>query len=369
MLAQFGIVDEVTPGVPVVAAMTFLPLVSESMKQEIDHLESAGIISGRRAITSDQWALGAITVSGDIGLELYNKNLRTCFKHMIGGESGSGPYTYVPGDLTSLSFTAQIGRPDVGGTVDPFTYSGCKVASWEIAIAESEIATLGLSVVGMKEIGYRQVTDAVTNSTTLLTSATAAFGPDDVGKPVSGTNITAGTTIASVTSATNVVLSVVASGTGSGGTIVIGVALAAASYTSGIKPLHYDQATLTLGGTAFKVKSVSFAGDNGLDDSRRFLGQRGIDEPLEAGLRAYTGTIEAEFTSRTAYNRFVNGTEAALVATVSNGTESVTITENVRFDGDTPAVSGPEIVGQTLPFKAVASGADSTAITAVISTA
>lgn len=372
MLAAGGIVEESSYGVPVTTSMVWNELVSESLGNEITMLESAGIISGRRTMTTDQRALGGTKVGGDVGLELTNKDLRKWFKQMFGGESGSGPYTYTPGDLTGTSFTYQVQRPGAEGTVHPFTYSGCKVASWEIGIKEGEISTLGVTIIAQKEIGYRQVTDGVTtNTSTSITSATAAFGPDDVGKPISGTGISAGTTISAVTSTTAATLSAAATATGTGITFTIGLAAASASYSSAILPWHYDQATLTIAGTAVKVKEATLSGDNALDDGRRFLGQRWIEEPLEAGLRKYSGSITPEFTDRTQYQRYVNGLDAALVVTLSNGTDSITITENVRFDGTTPKVDGPKIIEQPLPFVALATsaGADSTAITAVLSQA
>lgn len=62
----------------------------------------------------------------------------------------------------------------------------------------------------------RTVADGVLNSTTTVTSATAAFVAGDVGKLVVGTGIPAGTTIASRTNATTIVLSQAATGTASG---------------------------------------------------------------------------------------------------------------------------------------------------------
>ena len=70
--------------------------------------------------------------------------------------------------------------------------------------------------------GPRNVTDGVTNSTTLLTSATANFQSGDVGRPVSGAGIPTGTVIASVTSTTNVVMSQVATASASGVTVTLG---------------------------------------------------------------------------------------------------------------------------------------------------
>jgi hypothetical protein len=59
----------------------------------------------------------------------------------------------------------------------------------------------------------RSVTDAVLNSTTTVTSATASFVASDAGRPVTGTGIPAGATIASVTNGTTIVLSAAATAT------------------------------------------------------------------------------------------------------------------------------------------------------------
>lgn len=67
----------------------------------------------------------------------------------------------------------------------------------------------------------RVVTDGVTSSNTALTSATAAFTPNDVGASVSGAGIANGTTISSVTNGTTVVLSQATTATASGVTVTI----------------------------------------------------------------------------------------------------------------------------------------------------
>ena len=69
---------------------------------------------------------------------------------------------------------------------------------------------------------YRSVADAVTTDTDeTLTSASAAFTAADEGRLISGTGIPAGTTIASVTSATEVEMSAAATISDTGVTIVI----------------------------------------------------------------------------------------------------------------------------------------------------
>jgi len=368
--AQIGYALESTVGTPVTVT-AFLPLVSETLGQELARLESAGIIAGRRVLASQQWNGGDISVMGSVQHELYNRGLGKLFTAMFGAvaTTGAGPYThtFTPGDLTGDSLTVQVGRPATNGTTYPFTYAGMKVASWEIACAAGEIATLGMDLVGSREIDYRVVTDGVTTSgDATITSASAAFNASDVGNPISGTGIPTGATIASVTSATEAELSANATATGTSISFTLGIAIAAASYPSGIKPLKFNHAAVSIGGASVNAKSLTISGNNGLDDSRRFLGNQRISEPLEANLREYTGTIELEFTDLTQYRRFVTGSEAALVASFTSGSDSVTITTNVRVDGSTPQVSGREILTQSLPFKCVASGADSSAITAVL---
>ena len=61
----------------------------------------------------------------------------------------------------------------------------------------------------------RTVADGVTNSTTTVTSATAAFTSDDVGAIIACTDFPGGTTIASVTNATTVLASTAATASGS----------------------------------------------------------------------------------------------------------------------------------------------------------
>lgn len=67
----------------------------------------------------------------------------------------------------------------------------------------------------------RTVTDGVLNSTTTVTSATAAFTASDIGFVISGTGIPANTTIVSVTNATTAVMSAAATATASGVTITL----------------------------------------------------------------------------------------------------------------------------------------------------
>jgi hypothetical protein len=86
------------------------------------------------------------------------------------------------------------------------------------------ISRIGLEVTTIGDAG-RSVADMVTNGTTTITSATAAFVSTDQGRLVTGTNIPNNTFIQSVTNGTTAVLSQAATGSGSGGTLNISGAI------------------------------------------------------------------------------------------------------------------------------------------------
>jgi hypothetical protein len=303
--AQIGFVDEVTFGTPVTVTR-FHEFVSESLKMDQARIESSALRSGQRVQRSDRWALGKKTVGGDVTFELANKSFGLLFKHLFGGvataqpDSGGAPtvyrHTFTPGAYPT-SLTAQVGRTDVGGTTRPFTYHGLRATSWELGCSVDEIASLKVSFDGEDED--------------------------------------------------------------------TGTALATVSYPASLSLLTFVNGTLSIGGSAASVKSASIGGQNGLATDRYFLGSTLKKQQLEMGMRNYSGTFEAEFEALTHYNRFVNGTEAEIILNFQGGVISgvynyeAKVTANVRFDGETPTVAGPEIVGQTLPFKVIDNGTTS----------
>lgn len=368
LAAQLGISDETTYGTPVTVSR-FFPFVSEGVKTDIARIEAKAILAGRRTLDSSQWVPGDVKVGGQIQFELLDHTMGIWLRHAFGGYtvSGSNPYTqtYTPGDLTGKSFTVQVGRPSVGtGVVQPFTYSGCKVSKWQIACQAGQIATAAFDVVGQDEITSRVVTDGVTTSgSATLTSATAYFTSMDIGSPISGTGIPSTTTILSVQSTTSVTLSANATATATAVSVTVGVALATASYST-VNPVSYVSGSLSVAGSTVPVKQFTISGDNKLDESRRFVGSQLVSEPLEMDRRDYSIDFDPEFTDMALYQRFLNGQMGSLVVVLASGANTYTFTMNVRFDGETPKVSGTKIVEN--PIKAVAVGTtDSAAITVV----
>lgn len=297
--AQLMTAEEVTYGTPVVTDRGY-EFRDESLKLEIQRVESAALRSGSRVLRSDRWVAGQKSVTGDITMDLINKSQGRWWKHALGGVATSQPdgvgaptvylHTFTPGDIP-VGQTIQVGRTDVGGTTRAFTYHGCRISSWELACAVGDVASLKMSVLGEDE-------DTAT-------------------------------------------------------------ALASISYPASISLMTFVQGTVTIGGSAANIKSATVTGNNGLAEDRYFLGSQLRKAPLEAALRDYSGTFEAEFEDLTAYNRYVNGTEAAVVLLFQGATIATTykyevkVTMNVRFDGETPNVGGAEIIALNMPYKVV----------------
>jgi hypothetical protein len=296
--AQIGFKSEVTPGTAVVVD-TFMPFVSENIKNNINYLDTQTKSARRTLRLTKQGSKG---ITGGFTTELPNTDLATLLKHMFGdvATTGAGPYehTYTPDSLDGKALTIQVGRPASSGTVHPFTYAGCKIANWTISADVDAIAQLQCGIVGMTE-----------------TTATA---------------------------------------------------LAAASYDATWEPFVFTEASMTIDGTSVgTVRSGSLTCDNAVQPRIRW-GSGFSKEPTQNGLSTFTGTVTTDFDSLTHYELFTAGTETAMVWTFDNGAETLVITMNVMFSGETPEVSDFDLLPQNLPFRAFSQTSDAAAITAVL---
>ena len=290
--AQIGYGEESTWGTRV-APTVFIPLISEDIAHDREPLVAEGIIAGHSIPSTDQINGGPVDVRGPIAHELYTSGIDILLKHMFGSQTntGSGPYTHVykptTGTIDGKGLTVQVGRPGVGGTVHPHDVAGGKIESWEIACSAGEIATLGVDLVGKS--------------------------------------------------------------------MVVNQTLATAAYTAaGSKPFKFTHGAVSIGGSTVNVMEATVSGNNGLKTDRRFIDSAAagtIAEPLEASRREYTGSFSGEFNDLTQYNRFVAGTEVALVLAFTAGAASLTIEGNIRFDGAGGRVGGSDILTEDLPFR------------------
>jgi len=128
--------------------------------------------------------------------------------------AGEDVVKYLPVEVLKGAFPKVYGEVqgykntvlEIGGPVFADTFG------WPLAAVLGDITTTT----------SRSVSDGVLNSTTTVTSATAAFVAGDVGKSISATGIPTGAVIQSVTNGTTVVMSVAATATASGVSVTIG---------------------------------------------------------------------------------------------------------------------------------------------------
>lgn len=302
--SQIGYVAEGTAGTYTAPTRT-LEHVSEGVKLNVERIESKGIKKGRRG-SNGRWAAGRQWIAGSIAHELSAANIGLLLKHLFGAVSttGTNPYTHVLtyGATVESTLTIQIGRPSIDGTINAFSYLGCQITKAKLMSKVGEISGIELEVYGQHE---------------------------DTGQ-----------------------------------------SLVATAYPSAWSPFTFAHATLSLAGSEYEFEDITLDFDNGLKTGRHVHRTSNPTRPLiskESGHRSAGGTINSEFQSMTAYNRFVSGTEAALSMVWNAGSSAqLTIAGNVRFDGETPNVGGPEILKQGLPFKFLSTTSDAAMVTATL---
>lgn len=302
LAGQIGFAAESTYGT-FVAPTRFLELNNSSVKFERERIESNGIRAGRRVL--HRWTPGIQRVAGDVEFEMSPQGFGLLWLHILGtnNTTGSNPYTH---------------------TMSPGDLSG---KSLTVQVGKPDIGGVvrAFSYLGCK-ITQAQVSAAVNEYAMMNLS-------------FYGNHLDTAQT------------------------------LGTATYPTGLTPFDFTKGTVTLAAAGFDVKEIDFTIDNGYAVDRHFLRTTTPErskEPLESTRREITGSMVADFTDLTALNRFINGTEAALVLTFNAGASAqTTITMNVRFDGEDVEL-GPELLEQPLSFKAVHSTTDASAITVVV---
>jgi hypothetical protein len=109
---------------------------------------------------------------------------------------------------TAAFTTADIGNPVTGTNIQAATTISGYTSATSVTLSKNATASVSALVFKIYGDGNRTVTDSVTTiGSPTLTSATAYFTAADIGKPVVGTAINAGTTIQAVASSTSATMS------------------------------------------------------------------------------------------------------------------------------------------------------------------
>lgn len=146
--AQLGMKSESVWGTPVTVDR-FLDMISESIETEVETLGETFL--GQQNLTVGAARTIQKGASGDLELPFMTKGMGVLLKHMLGaaasaqvGATGEYKHTFTQDAAghRGLGLTVQIGRPMVGGTVQPFTFAGGKVTGWEISLEANGALTV-----------------------------------------------------------------------------------------------------------------------------------------------------------------------------------------------------------------------------------
>ena len=360
---------ETTYALPIPPTRAYEWIESSKLDQDPATIQAMGLRQNSRFPRADRSVPGIGRATGSINCELISKTLGLFLQQGF----GTATSTNVAGALFQQVFTASTSAPPMppftaqegiirtDGVIEAFTSRGCTVKSLEIAQPMTGPVAIKFDLDARGKHRFRSVVDgATTTGTKTVTSATANWGWNDVGIPISGAGITAGTTIASVESVTSMTLSANATATASSVVLSIGTAYVTPTYASGASLYTSALPTagaLTLGGTltaptttalasisggtiAVGLKSWTFNLDNGLDLKREIVGGR--NNPT-TGARKGTVTLQLEYDSVTGAmlaDAQANGTKlAALIGsqtpeqiTAGNPAQMQLAFASLRFD-------------------------------------
>lgn len=333
LAAQLVADNETTYGVSSLATARSYEMISETLELKKKVVEGKGLAAGKVYSRTKRRVVVSYDVSGNIVMELPTRQLAFWIQHMLGsfgqtlatptvvGTTGIYKSVHQPGSFKGHSFTVQKGVPTAdNATVEPVTEVGCKISDWELKVATGAIAELTLTIDGRNELAGSGVHGDPLNATVPVLS------------PFATVNTGLGYSVFQFREATLF----------QGGTPAL---------TTGVVGLTGSIAVAN-------VKDVSMKQASKRDDTRIFVGANGFKaEPIENDFRALTGSMTAEwYSSEALYDAFADDTTTSLELTFTGASVSTSnylldiIIPNIKFEGETPKVSGPKVVDQAMTF-------------------
>lgn len=311
--AQVTAAKESSYGVYVAGTRAF-EFASETFQRNKVTVQGTGIRAGGRFARSARRVITTRDGKGQLTGDFVTSGMGIFLRQVCGagstnvqrGATGVYDQTHTPGQLLGESLSIQKGVPNTAtGAVEPFTYVGCKITDLELTMNKA-----GLLVAQM------------------------TFDAQD--------EQTLGSTPA-------------------------GPALATPSFTASAVPFSFLNASLTLGGSPVAgVTKASVALHRKLRTDRYYFNSSGLKaEPLENDWQAVDGSLTADFVTRAAlYDSFASDASLQLVLTfvgpqigATGVSNQLTVTVPVvKLNGETPKVSGPDIVSLNVPFEGLDNG-------------
>jgi hypothetical protein len=337
---QVGAVAESTYGTAVTVTR-FYEFLSENLQYAPAWLDGQGLKAGQAYNRATRTVVSQSDVNGDLTMEHTSGEAATAVADSMGfwwkyalGSAFTTPTVvlgtafrqiHTPGSKAGQYLTVQVGRPQISGvTVQPMTYTGCKVTDFEFSCNDNQIAQLKLTFDGRTEL------------TTTPTLAAASYPTPN------------GLFAFSHASAMTI-----------GGT---------ASTASGLTSIAGGSSLGSL------VNGITITGSTPMKTDRYGLGNAGLKgEPIENAIPTITGTLSTEFYSMTElysvfkgagttalqldFTKFDSaGNDANGVAAGPNPYKLSFVFPAVRFKSASVNVNGPDVLPQSIGFQAYDDG-------------
>ena len=336
---QVGTVVESTYGTPVTVTR-FWEFLSENFQFVPAWLDGQGLKAGQAYKRASRTVQSQFDINGDITMEHTDGSAATAAADSMGwwwkqalGSSITTPTVvtgtaykqiHTPGSKAGFFATLQVGRPQISGvTVQPFTYTGVKVTDWEFSCSDNQIAQ------------FKATCDGQTELTSTSLAAASYPTPNGLFTFKDAANFKIGGTATTSAGET---------------TVASGVAVAS------------------------RVTGITITGSSPMKVDRYGLGNAGLKgEPIENAIPSITGTLSAEFYSRTElYDVFKANTTTALQLDFShfdsagndaNGAAAGPnpyllsfILPAVKFKTASANIGGPDVIPQSVGFEAYDDG-------------
>lgn len=300
--ASFGVAPEVTYGT-YVAPTRHHRVGKAELKLKKNTVQGGGLAAGQLVQPGSMRVVTSQAGEGSIELEISRVKMGLLLQHIMGSsaapvQQGAGPaylQTHAYADNVGKFLTGQLGVPDRGGVVRPYTAKGCKITSAEFSCKVDEILTLAA------DIDARQISEVET----LAAPSYVADIPFHFAQMAT-------------------------------------------------KVGTYGTETAVTG-----VKGVSVKFERGQDTEAFYGGAAGLKaEPVINDWAKIGGTITADFIDKTVFaDRFASDAGFSLIWEFVGPIIAATYAYTFRIklpqcflDGDTPTVDGPDVISGDFPF-------------------
>lgn len=316
----FSVAAESTYGT-YVAPDHHMQVDSAQLKKNKNTQLAGGVAAGMLVDRGSRRVVTTSDAGGSVKMEVGSKNFGLLLAHGMGSsatpvqQSSTAAYlqTHALGDNIGKYLSAQVGLPDLGGTIRPYSFLGCKVSSMEFSCAVDQFLQASI------DFDSQQLTEAQT----AVSPSYTLGNPFHFGQA----------------------------------TVAIGT---------------FGSEATVQGVRKFDVKI-----NRPLRNDRFYFGNSGVKkEPVSNGKVAITGSLDVDFVTKGDFaDRFSTDTPFSLKITFTGANiassfyETFSITLPACYlDGDTPTLDGPDIISGTFPFTALYDGTNNACTIGYMST-